>query len=211
MAVWNHEKTICVETEREQLEAELALTQACARGDDRAMRKLAAMLFDRVRALTYTVAGSDPDSNDYAQIAFIEILRAAGSFRGDSSLQRFADRITVRSVIREIKRNKRHRWHLPLDIADEEKIAYKSIENEIHQRQIVIKLSNIIQNLGYKFGVPLQLKLALGYSVQEIAELTDTPYNTVRERLRIGRKRLHKAIAEDPFFSRAHAGEDTER
>ncbi|MBN2670168.1 MAG: RNA polymerase sigma factor [Deltaproteobacteria bacterium] len=208
MAVWNHEKIICVETEKEQLEAEFALTQACACGDDEAMRRLAAMLFDRVRALTYTVAGSGPDSDDYAQIALIEILRAAGSFRGESSLQRFTDRITVRSVIREIKRNKRHRWHLPLDVADEEKIAFKSIENEIHQRQIVIKLSNIIQNLGYKFGVPLQLKLALGYSVQEIAELTDTPYNTIRERLRIGRKRLHRAIAEDPFFSRTHAGED---
>ena len=57
-----------------------------------------------------------------------------------------------------------------------------------------------IGTLKPKYRVALTLRLALGYSVAEIADITDTPFNTVRERLRTGRKKLHRQMSKDPLL-----------
>jgi RNA polymerase sigma-70 factor (ECF subfamily) len=44
------------------------------------------------------------------------------------------------------------------------------------------------------------LRLVHGYSIAEIAEMTGVPVNTVRDRLRVGRKRLRGRIARDPLL-----------
>ena len=44
----------------------------------------------------------------------------------------------------------------------------------------------------------LVLRLAYGYSVAEVAAITDAPVNTVRDRIRVGLKELRQSIARDP-------------
>ena len=86
---------------------DLELTRAAAFGDDVARRRVVDRLVDRVSITIRYLAGGDPDADDYAQMAIIEILRSVGSFRGESTLESWADKITVRTAIRHLKRRRR--------------------------------------------------------------------------------------------------------
>ena len=59
----------------------------------------------------------------------------------------------------------------------------------------------LLAGLKPKHRDALSLRLSLGYSVAEIAEITDTPFNTVRNRLRRGRKLLAGRIERDPLLA----------
>ena len=63
-------------------------------------------------------------------------------------------------------------------------------------------MHELLAGLKPKHRIALTLKLALGYSVAEIAAITDAPINTVRNRLRRGRKLLHAAIEKDELLAR---------
>jgi RNA polymerase sigma-70 factor (ECF subfamily) len=47
----------------------------------------------------------------------------------------------------------------------------------------------------------LVLRLVHGYAVDEIAELTGAPLNTVRDRLARGRRQLRGMLEKDPAFA----------
>ena len=55
------------------------------------------------------------DFEDYAQASMIEILQSVGSFRGDASLEKWAERITVRTTMRLLRRNRRADVAVDLD------------------------------------------------------------------------------------------------
>jgi len=44
----------------------------------------------------------------------------------------------------------------------------------------------------------LALRVALGWSLKEIADATSTPLNTVRSRLRLAKEALRRRIGDDP-------------
>ncbi len=186
-------------SERRVASHDLDITRAAARGDTGARRQLVDRLINRVRATTSCLTGGHPDAEDYAQIAFIEILNSAGSFRGESSLETWAERITVRTAMRHIRQR---RWRGRIVILDPERegstisTGEENLSRERVSRRVAIQLGA----LKPKYRVALTLRLALGYSVAEIADITDTPFNTVRERLRTGRKKLHRQMSRDPLL-----------
>ena len=56
----------------------------------------------------------------------------------------------------------------------------------------------------------LVLRVLYGYSVAEVAEMTDAPLNTVRDRIRVGLRELRSSIVADPasaeLFGRKRGG-----
>ena len=52
------------------------------------------------------------------------------------------------------------------------------------------------------------LRIALGYSMQEVADATGAPVNTVRSRLRLAKEALRHRIEKDPAFAEL-IGEET--
>jgi RNA polymerase sigma-70 factor (ECF subfamily) len=51
------------------------------------------------------------------------------------------------------------------------------------------------------------LRIALGYSMQEVADATGAPINTVRSRVRLAKEALRRRIEEDPTLAELLGGE----
>lgn len=187
---------------------DLALTRAAGQGDVRARQQLADRLFDRVRATVSYLAGGDPDKDDLVQLSLIEILRSAGNFRAEGHLEGWSDRITVRTSLRALK-TRRRRDEI-LHAADDAEAALERLPNdassttapelevEAQRRQLHRGLALLLGRLDPQRRAAVILRWVHGYSVEEVAELTDARVNTVRGRLRRGKRQLRKLILTDP-------------
>ena len=82
------------------------LIAACVGGDERAQRELFRREYPRVNATIYRLLGSTRDVDDLAQETFIAVFRALSTFRGDSKLSTWIDRIAVRVVFHHIRARK---------------------------------------------------------------------------------------------------------
>jgi RNA polymerase sigma-70 factor (ECF subfamily) len=192
--------TITGGTDRDpKFEDDLDLTCAAAVGDRRARRQLAERLLDRVRTTVRYVSADDRDQDDWVQIAMIEILRSARTFQASGSLESWADRIAIRSAMRHLKRRRRKETVVELD-ADPH---YEPTSNpsEGHTRLMIRRqIARLLGTLSEERRACVVLRLVYGYSIDEIAEMTAAPRNTVRDRLKRGRKQLKDKVRRDPLL-----------
>ncbi len=187
---------------------DLALASA-AGCDERASRAVVERLLDRVRATVhYLVAGSS-DADDLVQLSLVEILRSIDSFQGRSRLETWADRVTVRTVMRELKRRQRQERPLvrdsgaglaPEDRAQEVLRQDGAQEREALRGQLRRRLALKLQRLSPPRRAVVVLRYVHGYSIREISRITDAPPNTVRDRLQVGKRLLRGFILRDPVL-----------
>lgn len=187
-----------IERKRREYDSDVALTRAAAMGDHAARRDLVSRLLDSVRRTVTYLMGADMDSEDLAQVALIHILRSAGAFRGDCTLEYWADRIAVRTAMKHINKRRRREnlsagvWEPPAD--------YLSVDDQTSRRRVRIRLAELLQKLSPERRTAVALHHVQGYDLAEISEMTGSPVNTVRDRLRVGRKQLKKYILRDPML-----------
>ena len=186
--------------------ADLELARAAAAGDARAQRQLVDSLMDRVRNAVYYMAAGHGDTEDLAQLAFVQIFRSLGSFRGQSSLKSWAARITARTVMRELRKQRLHRNRF----ADASAIEFEQesdlrVDDEANERRASVRLTAALAELKPKYRQTLVLRLVEDYDLKEVAELMGTNVYTVRYRLRVGRKKLAKLVRRDPLLAE-HSG-----
>ncbi|MBW2277628.1 MAG: RNA polymerase sigma factor [Deltaproteobacteria bacterium] len=181
------------------------LTQAAADGDPAAKRALVERLMSRVRATTRYLAGGHADAEDYAQLSFVEILQSAKSFRGDSPLESWADRIVVRTTMRYVKQLRWRSQYLTYD-SDQQGTDFASAEDDVARQRVMRRMSELFADLKPKQRAVVTMRLVLGYSIAEIAEATGANPNTVRYRLNTGRKKLRRRIEHDPQLSEMMGG-----
>lgn len=179
---------------------DLALVQAASDGDPSAQTKLIKRVIDRVqRTVAYLASGSE-DAKDIAQLALVQIVRSAGSFRGECSLEYWADRIAVQTAAKHFQKKKRRQklrdenWSPP--------VAFHDFEEEIALVERRRRIAKLIATLPQKQRIPLVLFYLHGYEIAEIAEMTGTKINTIRGRLRNGRSRIRKKVLADPTLSK---------
>jgi RNA polymerase sigma-70 factor, ECF subfamily len=180
--------------------ADVQLAQAAAQGDRTARRQLVSRLSDKVRNTVYYLAAGHPDADDYAQMAFIEILQSIGSFRGESSLEAWTERITVRTAMRQIKKVK---WRSKYLIIDSEKqgVVTGTAEESLRKHRVSRRMAELLGGLKPKHRLVVTLKLVMGHSIEEISAMTDINVNTVKYRLRMGRRHLRSQILDDPLLA----------
>ncbi len=190
--------TTNLERKRGGYESDVALTRAAATGDHVARRDLVSRLLDSVRRTVTYLMGADMDAEDLAQVALIHILRSAGAFRGDCSLEYWADRIAVRTAMKHINKRRRREnlsagvWEPPAE--------YLSVDDQTSRRRVRVRLAELLQKLSPERRTAVALHHVQGYDLLEISEMTGSPVNTVRDRLRVGRKQLKKHILRDPML-----------
>jgi RNA polymerase sigma-70 factor (ECF subfamily) len=146
-----------------------------------------AELFDAYRVRVFTICRhltrSRADAEDATQEAFLALLRALPSFRGESALHTFIHRIAVRVAIKHRERNRRF-GSLRVDVpALVERDAMESKEDQ--QR-----LWDAIDQLSLEQRTVLGLFAVDGLTHLEIAAILGIPVGTVWSRLHVARKRL---------------------
>ena len=177
--------------------ADVELARAAGEGDPGAQQELANRLLDRTRATVTYLAGGHRDVDDMVQICLMQVLRSAGSFRGESRLERWADRIVVRTTMSQLRGRRRSP-----EIATEEPLARAASpddqEQELARRQLRRRLAGLLHKLSPERRIALTMSLVHDYRVAEIAEITGAPVNTVKDRLKVGRRQLRKHVLADP-------------
>lgn len=167
-----------------------------AGGDAHAQRVLAHRLAPRVQRVARRLLRSSADADDAAQIALMEILRSAQGYREEASIERWADRIAVRSALRHV-RDQRRRGLLSFGADDADELSAESIAPDATREETPRALQEYLAELPAQRREVLVLKHALGYSTEEIAELVDKPVGTIKDRLVAARKQLRRAITRE--------------
>lgn len=185
---------------------DLRLMQLAGANDSRAQRVLAHRLAGRVRRIAQRLLQNSTEADDASQTALIEILKSASSFNGDSSIERWADRIAVRTTIRHAREQRRRPSHGSAYYVDTETLPFPQREASISE-QVSRSLEEYLAALSSQRREVLVLKHALGYTVEEIAEITGAPVGTVKDRLIAARRQVRKLIQRDVAIG-ARSGED---
>ncbi len=179
-------------------EADYRLMTRVRQGETAARAELVDRVLDPVRRTASYLARGREDAQDLAQSALIRILQAAGEFRGDASIEHWAKRITVYTCAKAFeKRTRRHglleQTHPPLPKVED-------LEAQTEAYRARRRLAELLGTLDYKVRTAMVLHYLDDHSITETADLTDAPINTVRGRLRKGRKALRKKILNDPLL-----------
>ena len=176
-------------------EPDLALTARVATGDPDASRELIFRVRNRVLdTCDYLVRKND--GADLAQLALMEVVRSAGSFRGESSLEYWVDRVTVQTAAKVFeKRDRRKRIRESTFVPGPESA---DVEQQAALGQIRRRLQYQLFRLSEKQRIVVVLHYLYDYEVPEMADLLGATLNAVKSRLRKGLFRLRKNILADP-------------
>jgi len=182
-----------------EFDSDYELTQAAAQGDRSARRLMAERLLDRVRTTVRYISADDRDQDDWVQIAMIEILRSARTFQGSGSLESWSDRIAVRSAMRHLKR--RRKKESVVELQEDPRHEPEVNPSEGHTRMAIRRqVARLLGTISGDRRTCVVLRLVYGYSIDEIAEMTAAPRNTVRDRLKRGRKQLKDKVRRDALL-----------
>lgn len=181
---------------------ELALATDARQGNQNARYKIADMLLnDLRRPISYIVGPADVD--DLVQEALIEVLQCIGEFRGESSMKSWATKIAVRTALHFVKKERRRKNILsnpkkPLSLEPKTKTDDPEVVTEA--QRIKLRIAEHLEKLSPERRIAVVLHHVEGYSIAEIAEITETTPGTVRDRLYSGRKLLRRRILADPLL-----------
>jgi RNA polymerase sigma-70 factor (ECF subfamily) len=177
--------------------ADLSLMRRVAAADRHAQRVLAHRLAARVQRISRRLIRNQADADDASQIALIEILRSAGTYQDISSIERWADRITVRTVLRHARNQRRMPWQQLSGLVDAETVSAPPPDESSPDEATPRPVDEYLAELPPARREVLVMKHSLGYTTQEIAELTKSPVGTIKDRLVAARKQLRKLIGRD--------------
>lgn len=167
---------------------DVELMAAVAARDPSAQREVLNRLGGRVRKITGLLCRERADAEDAAQAALIVILKSAEGFRVATSLERWAERITVRTTLRAKRRERARRGLL------ERWLAPDQLPWGAESGSEPLGLQVLLDRLSAERQRAFVLHHALGYTVEEIAELSDTPVGTIKDRLVAARRELRTML-----------------
>ncbi len=116
----------------------------------------------------------------------------------------WSDRVAIRTATKQFeKRNRREQlWkRLGANNHCSSTVVEPQLEEQTDQQRLRRRLAEVMSQLPAHNRVAIVLFYLHDYNIAEIAELTDCPVNTVRGRLKRGRKAIKKALELDPCFA----------
>jgi RNA polymerase sigma-70 factor (ECF subfamily) len=158
-------------------------------GESRARRQIVEQLSRRVRGIALSILGNPSDAEDATQNIFLELFQSLPTFKGEN-LAPWADSIAVRTAVRHA-RQRRVRSARDASL-DPEQLPLEAASPPEHRvpRAIIEYLGELPETRR----VALVLRHVMGYSVEEIAELTEVSPNTVKDRLHHAREHVRKTL-----------------
>ncbi len=180
-------------------ELDLALAQRAASGDRQAQRELFQAQKSSIHHTLYRILGNNRELEDLVQDAFLEIFRALGSFRGDSTLTRWCQTIATRVAYLAISRRKPQ----PIDLALVEEILPGDTNTHrlAQMREAARRLYGALERIDAKQRIAFALAVIDGRPLAEVAQLTDSTIVAVKTRVWRARRDLMKRAKKDAVLS----------
>ncbi len=166
-----------------------ALVERAIDGELDAITELLRELHPLVRRTVRAILGAGHrDVDDVAQQAFVALIRSLPHFRMESSLSTYASRLTTRAALsarrREQRREAVHKSYAE-ELGGDVKQPTEALTH--HVRALLGELSE-------EQAEALALRTVLGFSIDEIAAMTEVPRNTVKSRLRLAKAALRERV-----------------
>lgn len=180
-------------------ELDLALARRAAAGDRSAQRELFHAQKHAVHHTLFRILGNNREIEDLVQDAFLEIFRALGSFRGDSTLSRWCQTIATRIAYLAISRKKPPAVDLAL--VEEVLPGHANTHRDVVMREATRRLYAALDRIDDKQRIAFALAVIDGRPLSEVAQLTDSTVVAVKTRVWRARKDLMKRARKDPMLS----------
>lgn len=173
-------------------------------GDSAAITQVVGELAPGVlRAVTALLGREHPDVEDLAQDVLLAVVAALPDFRGDSTLLHFAVRIAARKSVLVRRRTRsvlgwlESLWRGEYPVRQTPGSTLEEITGE--RRRALLRL--LLSELPDAQAEALALRVVYGHSIDEISSMTQTPFNTVRSRLRLAKEALRQRIEAEPQWA----------
>jgi RNA polymerase sigma factor (sigma-70 family) len=178
--------------------ATMTLALTAGAGDARAMARLLELVAPRINRVVRVVLGAGhPETEDVTQLALIGFTQALTTFRGDCQPTHYASRIAVRTAVHARRRFRAMRARFD-DASEVEAINPTTPYDDAAAEHRKGLLRDLLAEIPDEQAEALALKVALGWSLEEIAAASDAPVNTIRSRLRLAKEALRRKIEADP-------------
>ena len=177
-------------------EREFDLASACAGGDREAQRQLVNAIFDTVTSTVSYALNSHIFAQDVVQESLMEVLNSMKYFRGECSLATWSRRISMRVAYKKLKQYRKHQKQLQNFTPETDEAP--AGEHVVGTRELRMQLNSAIAALPIKQQQVIRLKYVHEHSVQEIAQIVEAPQETVRDRLKVGKKKLRRLLSKNP-------------
>lgn len=168
---------------------------------------VASALCDRVwpavdRTIRRLLGRHDADREDVAQLSLIQLVESMPRYRGDCSLDSWAQAIAAHVVFKHIRRRRLERTIFSDLLADDAAGGALAIPVTMERRsisrallaRIALHLDAVADARAWAFV----LHDVFGYDLREVARMTGASVAAVQSRLSRGRRDLHQRIAADP-------------
>jgi RNA polymerase sigma-70 factor (ECF subfamily) len=176
------------------------LARAARDGDLRAQRRLfEAVAPALLQSLRMILGPGHPDLEDVLQESLLGLLHGLATFRWESTVLHFARRVAAKRAIEFCRRQQTTARKL-------EHVRELVLPEPATPREVVVAdrrrehLRALLRELPATQAETLAMRAVLGYSLEEIAEATEVPLNTVRSRLRLAKEALRRRIDSDPLL-----------
>ncbi|MHC4970968.1 MAG: RNA polymerase sigma factor [Planctomycetota bacterium] len=166
---------------------ETELLRRSQAGDQDAFGRIVERHWKRAFWTAYDVLYDHDRAQDVAQEAFVKVHRALQSYDLGRDFASWLYRIVLNLAIDHKRRRDRDR-SIPTDKVEEVMDARKVMVEDEEKAATIERVETVLGGLPDKYRIPLTLKDIDGLSVEEVAEVLDVSYSTVRWR-------LHKARA----------------
>lgn len=168
-----------------QTEDASLLRAFCERGDRQAMNSLFARHADAAYRTALRLCRNAADAEDAVQTAFIEVLRRAAQFRGESAVKPWILGFVVNATRHKAREEGRRG-------AREERAARSEAAPAAPGAS---EVREAVQKLPDHYRAPVWLHYCEGLSSGEVAQALSLPENTVRSQLSRGVEQLREALA----------------
>jgi RNA polymerase sigma-70 factor (ECF subfamily) len=177
-----------------------ALLHAVRAGDAHVASALCERVWPQVdRTVRRLLGAVDSDRDDVCQLALIELVTTIGRYRGDCSLDVWAQTVTSHVVFKHIRRRQLER-RIFADLLAEDPPAGLSLGGEQRSttRDLLGRIASLLDGMNEGRAWAFILHDVMGYDLREVALMTKSSVAAAQSRLVRGRRELHESIARDP-------------
>lgn len=171
-----------------------ALLAACGTGDAPAL----GALFDRFHLAVYRFASrlamtDDLARDDLVQATFLEVQRAAPSFRGTSSVKTWILGIAANIARHTLRAERRRRVH-QAKFLERVDAAAEPLDAQLERRKLLARIAEALSRLPRDQQIAFILCDLEQLPGVEVARVLDIPEGTLWRRLHTARKGMRQAI-----------------
>lgn len=190
----------------------LPLARAAGNDPDAAATLVGALCGGMLRIVRKVLGRRHPDVDDVTQDAVIALLSAVMTFRGECSVEHFANRIALLTALAARRRTSSRARTVEAEsdsfddaVADTGAHASPLATTVAARRRALVR--QLLDELPDVIAEALASHFILGYTVEEIAAASSVPANTVWSRLRLGKQALRRKLERDAELAEMLEGE----